>query len=224
MDLFTDVTGWNLGTNDRERFVCRAKDTTTYDHDGALTGFGFGKRKSGAMVARIYDKTREAARDGKLWWHDKWGDRWNGDQVFRVEAEFNRQLLREMRTPEDVFANTGALWGYATEQWLTYRSPGSDSNRSRWPVAPEWEAIQHATLRGDAIGFERVAAAEQAANFAKLVPQVRGFLASAGALRGASSLDQTFDRLRLPLARYGVRTGVTFEALLAERRARFGMA
>jgi hypothetical protein len=148
-DLFVDVIGWTLHADDRERFQCRGKGRVTHENP-ALTGFEFGGRTA-PIFARVYDKTVEIAGNGKTWWHEIWGPRWSGEQVWRFEAQINREGLRQfgVESPESALALSGGIWGGVTDKWITYRVPTSDSNRSRWPLALEWPTIQNATLRGN---------------------------------------------------------------------------
>ena len=59
IDLHADWQGWNLTGDHRHRFVCRSRSLATYEEGTALSGFGFGNRKSKTIVARIYDKSNE---------------------------------------------------------------------------------------------------------------------------------------------------------------------
>ena len=62
IDLFMDVQGWDLDADDRRDFVCRAKARRTWEDDEDLTGLGWGA--GDAVLARIYDKTRESSEKG----------------------------------------------------------------------------------------------------------------------------------------------------------------
>jgi hypothetical protein len=126
VDLFADWQGWSLSLGDAHRFVCRADARRTYEVGGRLTGFEFGTRKTKTLTARIYDKTADLAAKDNGWWTEIWGDRYTpGTPVHRVEFEIGRQGIIEfdLETPAQVLAAAGNLWAYATEQWLTHRSP-----------------------------------------------------------------------------------------------------
>jgi len=76
VDVFADTTGWALEASDRRRFLCRADLRDTHEKGEAWTGFEFGRRKGGNVMARIYDKSHEVREHpGKAWWFDIWGDR-----------------------------------------------------------------------------------------------------------------------------------------------------
>ncbi len=95
---------------------------------------------------------------------------WDGQApVWRLEIRFKRQALHEF-TQEDAEGNVlfhgienaydlmerlPLLWSYAVghvgggldglpDGWLRYVVPTEDSNRSRWPVHPDWQVIQTA--------------------------------------------------------------------------------
>lgn len=89
--------------------------------------------------------------------------------VWRLEFQLRRQALKEfgIDTPEDLWQKAPRLWAALAgtrredplqaelyEQgegeppderevgWLTLREPQDDSHRYRWPVRPEWRALQ----------------------------------------------------------------------------------
>lgn len=111
-------------------------------------------------------------RPEKAWFYDLWresaraqGFEWTEDMpVWRIEMRFKRAALHEMKQEgegafhgiDDAFdleRHLPGLWAYAVghvdggqdglpDGWLRYVSPSADSNRSRWPVHPDWEVIQ----------------------------------------------------------------------------------
>jgi hypothetical protein len=226
LDLFMDSQGWPLAVEDRNRFVCRAGDRVIYESEAALTGFRFGSGKSGAVMARVYDKTEESKIKGTDWWPAKWGAAYEPEhRVLRVEFQLGRPLMREMglNAPEDVLEQLPGLWGYLTDEWLTFREPTSDSTRSRWPIASEWRDVQAASLRGTALGLERVYAGEAAGSIRRLLPGLRGYLTSAGALLGATSREEMLARAGRLLAEDEERTGITIAQRLRDKRLRLGL-
>jgi hypothetical protein len=220
IDLFMDSHGWDLVASDRDAFVCRAKQRVMYEDDSTLRTLMFGTAKSG-VKARIYDKTEESRKKGTDWWPSVWGDAYMpGERVLRVEFQVGREVLKQSQidTPVDALDRMPELWGYLTDRWLTLRSPGADETRSRWPVASEWQDVQQASLRGTAVGLERVAAGAQAGSMRRLLPQLRGYLASAGAILGAESLEETMHRVGRRLALDELETGLSFAGRLREKR------
>ncbi len=95
-------------------------------------------------------------------------------RIWRVELRFKRQALNELQGDTfhgindayDLEAHIPGLWAYAVghlggapvrssdkkrakpdwlpDGWLRYIIPTDDTNRSRWPVHPDWEVIQSA--------------------------------------------------------------------------------
>ncbi len=46
---------------------------TTFEEGSSLTGLQFGRRTSGTVSARLYDKTREIASGDGQYWPEIWG-------------------------------------------------------------------------------------------------------------------------------------------------------
>ncbi len=165
----------------------------------------FGNRHSGTLTARIYDKTEEIGLTGHDWWIDLWGDRFDPDRpVLRTEFEFARNALREMnlRDPDETLARVGDLWAYATQKWLTYRTPTRHGCTNRWPVAPEWQQIQQASLAGAAVPIDRITAGRQRGALRKMMPALNGYVASFGAWTDNDSIDDACSALPEHLRSY----------------------
>jgi hypothetical protein len=227
LDLFMDSHGWDLEAQDRSRFLCRAGQRVTYEAEDALTGLRFGSGKSGAVLARIYDKTEEMRLKGTDWWPAKWGEQYRpGERVLRVEFQIGRPLMREVgvSTPAEVLDQLPGIWGYLTDEWLTYRDVTDDATRSRWPVAGEWQDVRNAALRDDALGLERVYAGEVAGSIRRILPGLRGYLTSAGALLGSKSLEDTMSRVGRLLADDEEHSGIAFAGRLRDKRLSLGLA
>ncbi len=206
--------------DDAHRFVCRADARRTYEVGGILTGFEFGSRKTKTFSARLYDKTADIAVKGSEWWLEVWGERFvRGLPVYRLEFEVGRQALNEfdLDTPGSVLATVGDLWAYATGDWLTYRSPTLDQTHSRWPLAPEWLAVQKATLTHRAVGIDRLRFARRSTSIAKLLPGLTGYLASLAALIGAEDIDDTVSALGHHLHDYEIISRTAFAERVARR-------
>ena len=214
LDLFADFQGWTLTGDDRKNFVCRARSTAVYEEDEVLNGLTFGKRDSGTISARLYDKTIEMAKSGSGYWPDIWGEAFNPSQpVVRVEFEVERGALREfgVNTPDEVLKVTGSLWTYLTGQWLSLRTPSLDATKSRWPVAPEWEVVRHAKVGNDDYGIDRMYTGKRQGTLANLMPGLVGYLASFGALVNAGSFDELVPELRRYVAEYSADSDVSFD-------------
>ena len=202
LDLYVDVQGWCPRADDRYRFICRGQTLETYEAGGELTGFSFGRRKTGTVVARIYDKTRDAERKGSDFWLDVWGNGFDpAKPVFRVEFEMARTALREygLDTLDQVLDAVPALWVSVTSEWLTYRSPTADQTRARWPVAPEWQAVQRAKLAEGAFGIRRMYDGRIKGSVRRLMRPLNGLVAHYGALVGADDIERSCKELAASL-------------------------
>jgi hypothetical protein len=222
LDLFCDVQGWNLHGDDRARFVCRADDLDLRERRAAFGGLNFGQRSTNTVYARIYDKTLQIDKKGLDWWPVIWGDRYDRSQpVLRVEFQIGRQGLTEygVDTPTEALELAGPIWANVTESWLTYRTPTADETRSRWPVTPEWQGIQRATLRSDAIGVERTRALRRKGELRKLIPTLVGYSARVGALVGTDDIDTTLAAIGELFRGDEIRRGISFADRIAERAA-----
>lgn len=225
VDLFMDSQGWDLQSEDRGQFLCRARDRQVYERDDEMTGLSFGSGKS--VMARIYDKTEESRKKGTDWWPSVWGESFDpAHRVLRVEFQVRRQVITQvgLSTPEEVLRELPRLWAYLTDDWLTFRSTSNDETRSRWPLASEWAQVQRAELRGSAIGLERVYEHARAGSVRQLLPALQGYVASVGALLGAETLEDALCRIGRRITLEADRTGIAFEDRLARRALELGVA
>jgi hypothetical protein len=222
LDLFADFQGWHLSGDDRHRFVVRGRELDTYEDGRELSGFVFGRRTTNTILARIYDKQRDVQRTGADYWHAIWGPDYDESRpVHRIEFEIGRTGLREygIDTPEDALGAAGALWASLTETWLTYRSPTGDATKSRWPVASEWRAVQHARIRDDAAGLERVTEGRRTGALRQLMPRLVGEMASFAVIVGTYRLSDTLLALIGAVHDHEQERQLTFEDKVRERRA-----
>jgi hypothetical protein len=220
VDLFADFQGWRPQVEQRDYFITRARSRRVFEEDGVLTGIQFGRRGSGP-TARLYDKTEDIAKTGANYWYDKWGDdRYAEESVWRAEFEFGRTVLRQFSLdgPEAVLAATGDLWRYATQQWLTLRTPSYDGTASRWPVDPRWAVIQRMGHVPAPVGLERARQAKTQAKLEWWRPRVRGALVNVGALIGATNLAEILEALPQMLQDDEGASGQRFEDRLEYRR------
>jgi hypothetical protein len=141
---------------------------------GRITGLPFGARGGAlsALIYDKTHEIKYKSRE-KEWFYDLWlavkdqdgNPVWDGESpVWRIEVRFKRPALNEM-LQEGVFHGIDnaydleerlpGLWSYAVghvsggedglpDGWLRYVIPNEDTNRSRWPVHPDWQVIQSA--------------------------------------------------------------------------------
>jgi hypothetical protein len=201
IDLFCDVQGLVLRGDDRSAFLCRGDASTTYEAGHVCTGFAFGSRRTQRISARIYDKTAEMATKGTDWWEAVWGERHHTDAIL---------------------AAVPSLWRYCTGDWLTLRTPGPDSNSSRWPVAPPWRVVQGATLAHNGTELTWIRRRKRASSFRRLMPGLVGYLVSFAALSGTFTVADTLEALTAHLAEDEIVRRRTFTERVRRRRAEGG--
>jgi hypothetical protein len=223
LDVYADWQGWSLSGNDRERFVCRARACKIEEDNGQFESLQFGRRKTNTFSSRFYDKTAELRQKGNDWWFDVWGDRYDPERpVLRVEIECGRTGLRQLgiRTPEQAIDLAGSVWKYGTEEFVSFRTAGFDSNKSRWLEAPEWTQIRQATLSEGALGMKRTNAGRLNGDWRKLAPFLNGTLTSFAAIIGASSIEETIAYLPRFVAWYENQTAKSFADRVTLKRRR----
>ena len=225
VDLFADFHGLGLSAESRWDFVCKAKRRKTFEDGEDLETLYFGSGKP--VMARLYDKTKESAAKGTDWWPDLWGSAYRrGEQVWRVEFQVERAYLKDvgLSSPGQVLEAAGRLWAKLSSEWLTLRLPTEDSNRSRWPLSPLWEAVQAATFESSAVGEDLVRAGQRRGDLRRITPAVVGFLSSLSALTGVSDEAELVELLPVFLERDRRARGVPFRDRVAVKRREYGVA
>lgn len=223
VDLFSDWQGWPIGLRDERCLVRRARHVSVDMEGKDWTGFTLGRRASGGIGGRIYDKTAEiAGGKGNPMWFEIWKERYvPGSAVIRVELEFHRRTLFKefgLDTPEDVLANLGGLWGHGTEKWLTHRRPMPDATPSRWPISAEWESIQHPSFRQGAIGLTRTTRGKAEAKLENILPVLRGCFTAASAQWGVDGMVEGLSKFGEYLHSWEVATGRSVDGEIAHKR------
>ena len=140
--------------------------------------------------------------------------------MHRVEFEFGREALREFNIdgPDEALDAAGSLWCYATQDWLTLRTPTNDLTPSRWPIAPEWVQVQRARIGMGATGLERLYAASRRASLRAILPALTGYLATAAWHLGTSDIEDTLAALPPFLRDYELISRTSFADRVAKRR------
>lgn len=222
VDLFADVQGWPLTAEDRRSFVARADKRRLYEEGDDLTGLQWGV--GGAVMSRIYDKTREKELSGSEYWPDVWRQSAGfavSERVERVEFQITREFLRDrgLHDPETVLRARRGIWKYLTHDWLSLRNvPPGDSNRSRWPVSPAWIVVQAADLSGAPVGIDVVRTALREGDARRLIPMLVGYATSLTASYEGETLDDVQETIRWAFSEYERRTGRSVEELLEAKR------
>jgi hypothetical protein len=223
LDLYCDTQGWLPAVEDFDKFHCRAVRRRTYSvpiYDQAhlrgrrASGFVFG---GGDLMARCYDKTLELRSRGSEWPKALWVD-WDQDQpVWRVEFQFRRRSLVSLgcSTPEEALAARQELWRYGT-QWLSLRTPSPDSNRARWPEAPEWAVIREAEIGSPTTPLVRDLV--RSADELRIIRGLVGYASSLAALGSAPGLGAALSRTVPGVPSYLERKGEDFATIVARKR------
>lgn len=142
---FTSPRDWQ--SIDAKRWRCRSNKRALYFESGQLLGNVFGQ--SGDISARLYDKTKEIVKKEKFFFKKLWQQNgWDGENsVWRLEFQLRRKVLKSFQSldPDFIVELFNSLWRYHTEQWLSFCDINpNDSNRSRWALAAEWQALSTA--------------------------------------------------------------------------------
>jgi hypothetical protein len=103
------------------------------------------------------------------------------------------------------------------------RTPGPDSNSSRWPVAPPWGVVQGATLAQGATELSWIRRRKRASSFRRLMPGLVGYLVSFAALSGTFTIADTLEALTVHLADDEIARRTTFAKRVHRRRAEGGI-
>jgi hypothetical protein len=222
LDLFADFQGWDLDGDARKEFVSRATARTTYEDDDIFTGFAFGRRKTGTVSSRIYDKSITSENSSPTMWKMIWGKAYDPLlPVLRVEFELGRNGLREygLSNLEETLDSVGSLWASLTSHSLSHRTPTSDLTRSRWPISPQWLCVSRALASETDHGVNRMYLGKRRGGLEALMPLLTGCIASFGAFAEGSTLDEILPDLRVALNQRERDTGISLtERITAKRR------
>jgi|JI10StandDraft_1071094.scaffolds.fasta_scaffold240777_2 hypothetical protein len=222
LDLHSDWHGVEFMANERQNFVTYSSRRSLYEVDDELSGLVFGKR-GGALLCRIYDKSRESHEKGHDWWPEVWGSAYDPDRkVMRVEFEFSRAGLTEfgVDTPTHALDKAPELWAYASCSWLSLRVPTDDDTRSRWPVDDRWKLIQGSTLAGGCAPAARIRAGEREGQLRTFRKLATGVLSSMAVPMGTTDLGDTLQAAESELLLYEQISGRGFAGRVFEKRQR----
>ncbi len=224
IDLYADTQGWDPTLPDLERFVCFAprrrafQELDSFTEARRLTGFMFGK---GAVVARVYDKTRELAKRGTTWPLEIWRDVDRAKPVWRVEFQFRRHALNEFHVQrvDDVAITLQDLWTYATERWLTLRTTKHGRRVRRRPIDPIWKQVQGITIAPAMSGVIRRRI--EGASEERLVRGLMGYLTALAGMRGQRAVEEAIRDGSLSVLSYLTARDRTFEAEASRKAERY---
>ena len=218
-DLFADFQGLTISGDDRHRFISRAKKRTTDEDDETFNGLRFGRRSTGTICARLYDKTIELEESRAFYWREMWGNYDPTQPVVRVEFELGREALRQfgLTTPEQLLDAVGALWVHLTEEWLSLRVPTDDQTKSRWPIDADWLAVRRASISCTDWGIARLYKSQRAGELAHIMPGLVGYLSSFGAITNNHDLESILDRVFIEAVSWIDDSGIAMEDRVAAK-------
>lgn len=222
IDLFMDIQGWDLAIVERSRFICRATQFGMDGEDSKFTGYRFGKRKTGTVIARIYNKTEEIKASSKDWMKLFWGSRWvPSEDVWRIEFEIHSQFLREVGLvpASQVLESIGDLWATHTNVWLTHRKEGEDSNSSRWQISEEWKFVRGCSFVSDLVPLKRIRQVKRLHHLNSIMAGLKGYVTSACAHSEAVSLSECMEFIKSCLEDYDRKSRTSFLETLQNKRA-----
>jgi hypothetical protein len=223
LDLYIDIQGWDVQIDSRHRFVRRASKVGTHEDNDVFNGLVFGSRKTNTVYGRIYNKSAEIREKGGHYIEQTWGENYDPEiAVTRVEFQIGRQGLKEfgIDSVEEAIRSAPDLWVSLTRDWLSYRCEGSDTNKSRLPVAPEWIVVQNAQLANKAIGLKRMKLDRDSEDLWRLAAGLTGYAAQVTAIQGGRSIEDALTEIRFILESYEERSGKPFEERVAEKLGR----
>ena len=178
VDVALDFQGWVPTFDEMRNTVCKADFRPVYPSADNPQTFQFGK---GDVVVRVYDKTQQARDCDKGWWVFIWRICPGYDAtlpIWRVEVQVRGTVLKELglSSPTLLFEHLNDVFDYGM-RWASLRVPGSDSNLSRCPEKPEWEALRCSQPRSEPL--PRVRQARRLAVYDSLVTRQRSLVVSA---------------------------------------------
>ena len=135
-----------------DQFLSRARKDGSWRENKSVQTLQFG---TGDIVLRVYDKVAEIEQQSlKSWFYEIWGTFTN---VTRVEFQVRGDRLRQggIRTIQDLADFQGDLLRELVQNHSSLRIPNEDSNSSRWPVHPLWQALHSDIDRLSQTGLAR---------------------------------------------------------------------
>ncbi|MBT0664612.1 plasmid replication initiation factor [Geobacter pelophilus] len=134
---------------------------------------------------RIYDKSKEIAKNNKQWFRNLW----EVDQdaiVWRVEFQLRRPVLKQFRimTLDDLWQKIGSVWEYLAGEWFSLRLPDNDKAERR-TIHPWWLSVQNCRGEfGDSIGIKRIYKNDEVEPIQNILAHIMGRMVSVAAYRG----------------------------------------
>ncbi len=184
--------------------VTRSRKSNQYLNGDTLETLYVGAR-GGSVQLRIYDKAAEVLQEGKkLWFWELWGIQ-PGAEVWRVEFQLRRPVLKQygISTLSDLYAKAGGMWKNLTEGWFSLRLEDNESTERR-SFHPFWKEVQSCAGRfGPAIPLKRNLSGSNTASVDWYVSHMEGCLCSFAARLGIENREDALRELKARLSRCG---------------------
>lgn len=189
--------------------------------DGDLLETLYVGEKKSPIQLRIYHKSLEITRNPlKAWMHDIWGLE-NPENVWRVEFQIRRQLLRETKiaSTEDLVEKTAGLWEYLTGKWFSLRLQ-DNPNSTRRTVHPFWRDVQNVAPHFGTMCAVTRERPTRLPDVSRSMAQIYGNFISMSAMENRETQDEAIAHLLEKLLLYC--RSRNFEQQLQCRRIKFG--
>lgn len=122
-----------------DHVVSRSRKNDSYRENQTLQTIRYGRND---IVVRLYDKVAEIEQSSdKSFFFELWGRR---ADVWRVEFQIRGERLKQagIQSLDSLRALQSDLLRELAHSHTTLRRPSRDSNPSRWPLHPLWQAVQ----------------------------------------------------------------------------------
>jgi len=192
IDIFVDfVSEFNFDSIKRESWITQAKNIQQFWDGNDFTGWSIGRR-SGDILARLYDKTVELGISNKEFFKDLWRvNGWQeGQRVARLEFALKKGLLSLLGifTVTEALEKLNDLWKMCTQEWLRLGVNNGTENRTRWETESVWGCIQGVTFNEKGYsGIKREVSRSRSPDIKRLYLNGLGYLLTYAALKGYTS-------------------------------------
>jgi len=226
IDTCVDSDEIRFVQNDVKNVVTRAKCKTEHfvneEYIEGLVFSGLTVGRGNPLLARIYNKSLEINKSGKVWFHQIWLEHdWDkNNEVWRVEFQIRRPALKELgiTSCEDFLQKQNELWSYLTENWLSLRSR-TDQNVTRMKVKRKWRLVQQAGMDYQPSPLIRKKIKE--GNIQRLLDQAAGLMMSIASVSDHNNIEETTELLNSWFELKLISKDKTFEVEKERRRHEF---
>lgn len=226
VDVTVDWQGWAPSSSLLDAFVTRARRDSTYRQNRRHTGWSWGG--GGAVLCRVYDKTREIHGTEKAQWFPavwrRTADFNEAAPVWRCEYQVRREAIRELaplgigpgtfRAWETCRPHIGSIFSTLSDAWCALRLPRTADTRRE--LDPRWQAIRQGARWEGCVTPVELERLQAEAEFSRTLDQLSAYvcrgIAERWAVRGRDEeAHVTYDKLFTEIARHLERKGETID-------------